>query len=52
MRRTASARPPPGTLSLSELAREMGLSDELVTRIRLMADQEGLAKAADPLGIR
>src|SRR4029077_2355952 len=28
-------RPPPGTLSLSELAREMGLSDELVTRIRL-----------------
>ncbi len=33
-----------------ELAREMGLSGELVTRIRLMADQEGLARAADLVG--
>jgi 5,10-methylenetetrahydromethanopterin reductase len=33
-----------------ELAREMGLGDELLTRIRLMADQEGLAKAADLIG--
>jgi hypothetical protein len=30
----------------------MGLSDELVTRIRLMADQEGLAKATDPVGMK
>jgi 5,10-methylenetetrahydromethanopterin reductase len=33
-----------------ELAREMGIGDELITRIRLMADQEGLAKAADLVG--
>jgi alkanesulfonate monooxygenase SsuD/methylene tetrahydromethanopterin reductase-like flavin-dependent oxidoreductase (luciferase family) len=33
-----------------ELAREMGLDDELVTRIRLMADQESLAQAADLVG--
>jgi alkanesulfonate monooxygenase SsuD/methylene tetrahydromethanopterin reductase-like flavin-dependent oxidoreductase (luciferase family) len=33
-----------------ELAREMGLGDELVTRVRLTAGQEGLAKAASLVG--
>ena len=33
-----------------ELAREMGLTGELVTQIRLVADREGLAKAADLVG--